>query len=159
MMTTGKSRLVRGIFVLVLAGFVAQVAVDEIWREPYPALFQPGFGGIGPVAGTVDSDEPTVTVVYTDGDAETFTHLEVMAQAKSSPTRVFSTAFRPDSPRRDLPETVAWLEQRLSDLGGGREPVRAVVSWRTAHYDLDDDGPPSFTAGDRAVVPFGGGHE
>jgi hypothetical protein len=159
MMTTERSRLVRGIFVLVLAGFAVQVAVDEIWREPYPALFQPGFGGIGPVAGTVESDEPTVTVVYADGNAETFTHLEVMAQAKSSPTRVFSTAFRPGSPRRDLPETVAWLEQRVFDLGGGREPVRAVISWRTAHYGLDDDGPPSFTVGDRAVVAFGGGHE
>ncbi|MCK6210635.1 hypothetical protein KZX45_08790 [Georgenia sp. EYE_87] len=159
MRTTRNSRAVRGIFILVLTGFVAQVAVDEMWREPYPGLFQPGFGGIGPVAGTVDSDEPTVTVVYTDGGSATFTHLEVMAQAKSSPTRIFSTAFRPDSPRRDLPGTVAWLERRVSDLGGGREPVRAVISWRTAHYDLDDDGPPRFTVGDRTVVPFGGRDE
>jgi hypothetical protein len=155
--TTGNSRLVRGIFVLVLTGFAFQVTVDEIWREPYPGLFQPAFGGIGPVAGTVDSDEPTVTVTYADGESATFTHLEVMAQAKSSPTRVFSTAFRPESPRRDLPETVEWLEKRVSDLGGGREPVSAVISWRTAHYDLHDDGPPRFTVGDRTVVPFGGG--
>ncbi|GAA4286672.1 hypothetical protein GCM10022262_10310 [Georgenia daeguensis] len=133
-----------------------QVAVDEMWREPYPGLFQPGFGGIGPVAGTVDSDEPTVTVDYADGGSETFSHLEVMAQAKSSPTRVFSTAFRPDSPRRDLPETVAWLEERVSVLAGGREPVRAVISWRTVHYDLDEDGPPRVTVGDRTVIPFGG---
>ena len=157
--TTGSARLVRGVFVLVLAGFAMQVAVDEVWREPYPGLFQPAFGGTGPEAGVVESDEPTVTVAYADGSTETFTHLEVMAQAKSSPTRVFSTAFRPESPRRDLPGTVAWLEERVSDLGGGREPVRAVISWRTVRYDLDDDGPPRVTVGDRTVIPFGGGHE
>ncbi|MFD1504240.1 hypothetical protein ACFSBG_00935 [Georgenia yuyongxinii] len=100
-----------------------------------------------------------MTVVYADGDTSTFTHLQVMAQAKSSPTRVFSTAFRPDSPRRDLPETVAWLKERVSDLGGGREPVSAVITWRTAHYDLDDGGPPRFTVADRTVVPFGSGRE
>jgi len=157
--TARESRLIRAIFVLVLAGFAVQVAVNEIWREPYPGLFQPAFGGTGPVAGTVESDEPTVTVTYADGGTTTFTHLQVTAQAKSSPTRVFSTAFRPESPRRDLPGTVAWLEERVSDLGGGREPVRAVISWRTVSYDLDDNGPPHVTVSDRTVIPFGGEHE
>lgn len=154
--STRELRLVRTIFVLLLVGFLVQVAVNAIWREPYPGLFQPAFGGTGDVAGTVESDEPTVTVTYTDGTTATFTHLEVMAQAKSSPTRVFSTALGPKSPRRDLPETVAWLEQRVSDLGGGRQPVSALIDWRTAHYDLTGDGPPQYTEVDQTLIPFGG---
>ncbi|WP_127129781.1 hypothetical protein [Georgenia sp. SYP-B2076] len=152
-------RAVRLVLALLLIGFAGQMAITEIWREPYPGLFQPAFGGTGPVVGTVDSDEPTVTVTYADGTAATYTHLEVMAQAKSSPTRIFSTAFGPKSPRRDLPGTTAWLERRVADLGGGREPVSAVIDWRTAHYDLSGEAPTRFTEVDRTVIPFGGQHE
>ena len=97
-----------------------------------------------------------VTVSYTDGSTTAFTHLQVMAQSTSLPLAVFRNAFGPNSPRRSDPDTVAWLEQRLSDLGGGRRPVQAIVSWRAVVYDLDGRRPPRVTTTDRTVISFGG---
>jgi hypothetical protein len=149
-------RRVRVGFGLLLVAFVVQLAVARVAQQPYPGLFQPGFPGRSVGARTMTVRQPAVTVTYTDGSTTTFTHLQVMAQSRSLPLAVFRSAFGPDSPRRSDPDTIAWLERRLSDLGGGRRPDHAVLSWRAVVYDLDDERPPRVTTTDRTVISFGG---
>ena len=96
---TVTSQIPRVILALILIGFVAQVAVTQIWREPYPAVSQPRFGVVSP-AGTAVVMEPTVTVTYAGGATAEFNHLDVMAESKSEPVVAFRSAFGPDSPRR-----------------------------------------------------------
>ena len=148
---------VRALFGLVLVGFVVQLAVTALWREPYPGLFQPSFGS-GQVSddGTTIVQEPIVTVTYADGGTTTFTHRQVMAQSKSLQLTVFRSAFGPHSPRRADPETVAWLERRLSDLAGGRAPERASLVYNAVAYDVWGQRPPQATSTDRTVISFGG---
>jgi hypothetical protein len=146
------------VLVAVLVVFAVQLAATKIWAEPYPGLFQPSFGGAVPPAGTAVVEEPTVTVDYTDGTSATFSHLQVMAQSKSLPLAVFKSAFGPDSPRRSAPDTISWLERRLSDLGGGRQPERAVIEWRDVTYHLDDGLPPRSVDTDDTVITFGVDH-
>lgn len=146
----------RVLLALVLLVFVGQLGVLRVAREPYPGLFQPSFGGKVTGGSTTAISEPTVTATYTDGSTATFTHRAVMAQSQSLPSAVFSSAFAPDSPRRSAPETVRWLRQRLTDLGGGRHPERAVINWRTVTYDLHDELPPRVATTERTVYTFGG---
>ncbi len=148
---------VRALFIVVLVGFLVQLGVTVVWREPYPGLFQPSFGS-GQVSedGTTIVQEPTVTVTYTDGGGGTFTHRQVMAESKSLQLTVFRSAFGPDSPRRTDPETIAWLEHRLSDLSGGRQPARAVLVYNAVAYDLSGQRPPQASTTDRTVISFGG---
>lgn len=155
--------LVRGLFGLVLVSVVAQLGVAKIWTEPYPALFQPGFGGFGGRQGQPDTmatvPQVAVVVTYADDSTASYSHLEVMRQSKSSPLVVFRSAFADDHRRSD-PRTVAWLGQRLADLGGGRRPVRAVITEREVTYAIDDPEPLRVTTTDTVAVSFpgGGGH-
>jgi hypothetical protein len=146
------------VLVVILVGFAGQLAVTKAWGEPYPGLFQPSFGGAVPPVGTAVVHEPTVIVLYADKTSATFSHLDVMAQSQSLPLAVFTSAFGPDSPRRSAPDTIAWLERRLADLGGGRRPERAVIEWRDVTYHLDDGRPPDSTVTDRTVITFGVRH-
>ena len=148
---------VRVLFGLVLVAFVLQLGVTVAWREPYPGLFQPSFGS-GQVSndGTTVVQEPTVTVAYADGVISTFTHRQVMAQSKALQLTVFRSAFGPDSPRRSDPATIAWLEQRLSELADGRQPEQAVLVYHAVAYDLLGQRPPQVTTTDRTVISFGG---
>ena len=147
---------VRVLFGLVVVGFVIQLAVTVLLREPYPGLFQPSFGS-GQVNddGTTIVQEPIVTVTYADGGTARFTHRQVMAESKSLQLTVFRSAFGPDSPRRADPETTAWLERRLSVLAGGREPEQAVLVYNAVTYDLLGQRPPQGTTTDRTVISFG----
>jgi hypothetical protein len=147
---------VRASFGLVVVAFVVQLVMIKVWHEPYPGLFQPAFGGRHARGGTTTVQQPTVTATYTDGTTTTFGHRDVMARSKSLQLAVFRSAFGPDSPRRSDPDTLAWLNRRLSDLGGGRQPDYAVLSWRAVAYDLDGDRPPRVTTTDRTVISFGG---
>jgi hypothetical protein len=153
---TARLRVARVTLALLLIIFPAQLAVLVIWGEPYPGLFQPKFGGELPVNGTVRAQEPILTVTFTDGSSSTFSHLQVMDQAKSLPLSIFRSAFGPTSPRRSDPRTVAWLKDKLHELGGGREPEQAVIDWRTVTYDLDEQRPPTYISTDRTVVTFRG---
>ncbi len=156
--------LVRGLFALLLIGFVVQLAVAKVWTEPYPGLFQPGFGGFGGAQGRPENmatvPEPTVMATYADGSTSTFSHRDVMERSKSGRMAVFQSAFGTDSPRRSDPQTVAWLQERLTELDGGRRPVSAVISWRDVAYDVDTRQPGRIVTTDSVVISFpdGGGH-
>lgn len=153
-------KIVRLLFGLVLVGVVVQLGVAKIWTEPYPALFQPGFGGFGGRQGQPETmatvPQVAVVVTYADGSTASFSHLEVMRQSKSGPLVVFRSAFA-DSRRRSDPRTVAWLEQRLADLGGGRQPVRAVIIEREVTHAIDDPQPLRVSTTGTVAVSFGGG--
>jgi hypothetical protein len=150
---------VRLLFVGVVLFVVAQEAVTLGHREPYPALFQPSFGnGSVTKQHTIVGDEPTMVVTYAGGARKTFDHLDINAAAKSSPLTTFRSTFGPTSPRRDKAATVAWLEQRLTDLGGGRRPVSAVLTWRNVAYHLDGDRHVDSVVTDRHTYTFGGGN-
>nr|WP_297427036.1 hypothetical protein [uncultured Actinotalea sp.] len=148
--------LIRGLFVLLVAGFAVQLAVHERWREPYPALSQPAFGGAVPGGNVAVADEPVVEVTYADGTTRVFGHREIMAQSKSSPITVYGNAFHPESPRRHDPETVAWLSERVAQLGGGREPQTITLDWQVARYDLRAGGPPVYSSLDRLELDLAG---
>jgi hypothetical protein len=154
-------KLVRGIFGLVLVSVAVHLGVAKVWTEPYPALFQPGFGGFGGRQGQPDTmttaPQEAVVVTYADGGTASFSHLEVMRQSKSGPLAVFRSAFVVDSRRRSDPRTVAWLEQRLADLGGGRRPVRAVITGCEVTYDVYTRQPLRATTTDTVTVSFPGG--
>jgi hypothetical protein len=146
---------VRALFALLLVGFVVQLVIAKVWPgQPYPGLFMPGFPASGVRAGTTTVRQPIITVTYNDGSTATFSGREVMAQSTTLPLAVFRKAFGPNS--RSDPDTLAWLEHRLSDLGGGRQPVQAVVSWRQVVYDLDGQRAPQVTATERTVISLGG---
>jgi hypothetical protein len=83
-------------------------------------------------------------------------HNDVMAESQSLRLAVFKSAFSPDSPRLSAPGTVAWLEQRLTELGGGRQPTRAVIEWREVTYDLEDRSAAQATTTDMTTLTFGG---
>lgn len=146
---------------MLLIGFVAQLGVAKIWKEPYPGLFQPAFGGFGGEQGRPENmttvPQLAVTVTYTDGGTRTFSYLDVMKQSKSDPLTVFTSAFGPGSPRRSDPRTVAWLDRRLTDLGAGRRPVHAVLAWHKVTYDVDTRQPLRTTTTDSLDVAFPGG--
>jgi hypothetical protein len=154
---------VRGLFALLLVGFVAQVVVMKVLTEPYPGLFQPGFGGFGGNQGRPEAmatvAQPVVTVTYANGSTATFSHRSVMERSKSGQLAVFESAFGADSPRHPDPQTVAWLEKRLIDLGGGRQPLRAIVSWRNVTYDLDTRQPHRIATTNTMVISFLDGGE
>ena len=154
-MERSAARSVRVAFGVLLLVFVAQLGVTKVWSEPYPGLFQPAFGGSVDEAGTTSVMEPTVTASYADGTTESFSHRDVMAQSKSLQVAVFTSAFGPDSPRRDDPETVAWLERRLAVLGGGKQPESAVLDWREVTYDLADEQAPRSSTTERTTIDFG----
>jgi hypothetical protein len=157
MMARRTQQSIRVLLGLVLVGFVIQLAVTVLWREPYPGLFQPSFGS-GQVRddGTTIVREPIVTVTYADGGTATFTHRQVMAESKSLQLTVFRSAFGADSPRRADPETIAWLQRRLSVLAGGREPEQAVLVYMAVAYDVSGQRPPEARTTDRTVISFGG---
>jgi hypothetical protein len=156
--TAVRSRTARVLLGVILVGFAVQLALSMIWREPYPGLFQPSFGGAVDPAGTEVVEEPTVTVEYTDKTRAVVSQLQVMAQSQSLPSAVFKEDFGPESPRRSAPDTIAWLGRRLSDIGGGRQPERAVIEWRDVTYHLTDGRPPDSTVTDRLVITFGAEH-
>ena len=149
---------VRWLFVALLLFFVAQeVLTLANNREPYPALFQPSFGnGSVTPEHTVVGDEATMRVVFADGSTGTYDALQVHAEAKSSPLTTFRSTFGPTSPRRDRPQTVAWLESRLRDLSGGKQPVSAELVWHKVAYHLDDDKGPDMSVIDTHAYAFGG---
>ncbi len=155
---TALSRAPRVILALILVGFVVQVAVTQVWREPYPAVSQPRFGVVSP-PGTAVVLEPTVIATYADGSTATFDHLDVMAESRSEPVVAFRSAFGSDSPRRDEAETVAWLEQRLAELHDGDAPQSALIEWGQVSYDLDEGRPPTTQTVDRTEITFGGQHD
>jgi hypothetical protein len=144
------------VLVILLTAFAVQMAVAKVWAQPYPAFFQPSFGGAVSPAGTTVMEEPTITVTYTDGTVMTVSHNDVMAKSQSLRLAVFTSAFSPDSPRLSAPGTVAWLGQRLTELGHGRHPARAVIQWREVTYDLGDRRPPRSATTDRTTITFGG---
>lgn len=155
-MKLDSRRAVRSLFVLTILVFAAQLVVTDGRREPYPALFQPSFGdGSVTAEGTTIRPQPTVTAVFDDGRTAEFDHLDVMAQARSSPWRVFRSAFGPGSPRTYRADTVAWLEHRLYELSG-RHPTRAVVEWHDVSYDLVAGRVAGADLTDRVVIAFGG---
>jgi hypothetical protein len=152
-----QRRLVRTVFVLLPLAFALQLGVVHVAEEPYPGLFQPSFGGKVVGGRTASTAEPLVTATYEDGSTATFSHRQVMAQSRSLPSIVFASAFDPRSPRHSAPATVAWLEHRLTDLGGGRHPERAVIEWRTVAHPLDGAGPARASTTARTSYTFGGG--
>ena len=143
------------VLAVIVVGFIAQMVVQQVWREPYPGVFQPRFGVVSP-AGTVVVLEPTVLVTYVDGSTATFDHLDAMVESKSEPAVVFTSAFGPDSPRRESVDTISWLEHRLSELHDGTRPQDAVIEWGQVTYALDEQTPPSTRIVDRNVITFGG---
>lgn len=149
---------------MLLIGFIGQLAVAKVWTEPYPGLFQPGFGGFGGKQGAPENmttvPQSVVTASYADGSTATFVDWVVMEQSKSAPSAVFQSAFGAHRTRPFDPRTVAWLERRLADLHDGRRPVRAVISWRDVVHDIDTGQPLRITTTDELVVPLrnGGGN-
>jgi hypothetical protein len=154
---------IRVVFAALLVGFTAQMAVTKVWREPYPGLFQPGFGGFGGQQGQPGTmatvPAPTVTATYADGSTATFSDRDVMARSKSAPAAVFRSAFAaagPGSPRlRPLdPRTSAWLDARLTELGGGRRPTSAVIAWHQVTFDVATRRPVGTATTDTVSVSF-----
>jgi hypothetical protein len=144
--------LLRALFAAVVLTFVAQLVVTDGRREPYPALFQPSFGdGSVSADGTTLRPQATVVATFADGTTARYDHGDVMAESMTSPWRVMRSAFGPTSPRRDRPETVAWLRDRVAALGGA-EPVRVVVEWHDVFYDLRGQASPRRVLTDRTVV-------
>lgn len=145
----------RVLFSVVVLIFVAQLVVTDGRREPYPALFQPSFGdGSVSADGTTMRPQATVVARFADGTTARYDHNDVMAESMTSPWRVMRSAFGPTSPRRDRPETVAWMHDRVAALSG-RQPVSVVVEWHDVFYDLRGQAPPVRVLTERTPFDLG----
>lgn len=133
---------VRALFLAAPLVCVGQIGVDHYLRQPYPAFYQPSFGSITPAEGVAGTTEPVVVAVYPDGSTADFATADVVAGAEVDPTFVLQATFGQDTPRRTDPENVAWLQRRLTALGGGQAPASATIEWRRTVRDLVGDAPP-----------------
>lgn len=143
---------VRALFVAAPLLFAAQIVAVEFVREPYPALFQPAFGGGVPKGGVASTIAPVFVATYPDGTTAEFDHLDVMAQAQVTRSFVVQSTWGQDTPRRTDPDNAAWLRERLARLGDGREPVSATIEWRRTAHDLSGQRPPATEVARSVVV-------
>jgi len=148
--------LVRAVFAAVVLTWVAEVGVTAVLGpEPYPALYQPAFGGAVPGGGVAVTRQPAVLVTYADGSEATYDHDDVMAASPYQRASVFRSAFGPESPRRTHPENVRWLVERVTALGGGREPVEIVLEDHQITRELGTRKPPQVVVTARDTVDLG----
>ena len=148
--------LVPAVFAAVVLTWVAEVGYTAVLGpEPYPALYQPAFGGAVPGGGVAVTREPAVLVTYADGSRETYDHDDVMAESPYQRASVFRSAFGPTSPRRTDPDNVRWLVDRVTALGDGREPVAIVIEDHEVTRELGSRRPPRVVVTARDTVDLG----
>lgn len=144
--------VVRALFIAVLVAFVTQMVVTDGRRQPYPALLPPAFGDGSALAdGTTVRPQATVVATFADGTTVRYSHLEVMGVPVASPLRAMQSGYGPTSPRREQPEAMAWLWDRVAALRH-EEPVAVVVEWRDVVYDLRGEEPTRAVLTDRFVT-------
>ena len=135
------ARTVRVIFGATLLWIcVLQYVVLAIGRaEPYPALVLPGFPARCPgcllETGVPKTEEPTLLVRFADGHTEEIPPEAILPPGPSVRLLAFTNAFKDDTKVAAHPESVAWLQRRVSQ----RFPTEAVTAldivWRSATYE------------------------
>lgn len=133
----------RILLIATLVLFVGQVVVKEVFSEPYPGLFQPGFGAPASDGRFITVDQPVVVATFADGTTSTFDHRVVVADSRVLKLAVFNRGFGQEAMAEPDAETVGWLSDRLSELSGGPPPLRARIDWVRVTYDMENKMTPS----------------
>ena len=134
MNTTG----VRVLFAAAVLSLPVQLLLERAVGEPYPGLYQPGFGYVAQRDDAVRLVEPEVVVTYADGGREALDATEALPpDIGVLPQSVLKTVGRDERVATD-PRTRAWWAERLGERAPGRVPVEVVVRWVEVRYALAD---------------------
>ncbi len=143
-MTAARRRLaVRAVFAAVLLALPVQVAVREVWSEPYPGLYQPSFGGAPRSAAVATTLEPRVDVEATDGSVTPVPFRDLLPPTPVLETTVFRSAFY-SADNAAEPQTRAWLRGRVAAWRPEIDPATVTITWEDVEYAL--------STGERRVV-------
>lgn len=98
--------------------------------EGYPALSQPGFGGIGPLQnGLLYSEALEIEVLFDDGKSATLTSAQLLPDTGGIEERFMLEATFKDLERASHPTTIEWLKKRLHVLFPTDHAVELTFSW------------------------------
>ena len=126
---------VRVLFLLVVTLLPVQLAIRELIAEPYPALYQPSFGGAPRSAEVAASTEPVVVVTTRSGEEHEVPYRDVLPPTGVLPAVVFRVAFFVPGDAVAV-ETRAWLRDRLLAMKAGSDPMELIITWENVEYDL-----------------------
>lgn len=136
-MNKGSKFWVRVLFVVTLAFFAVQMPVIYLMkREPYPALTMPSFAGHPNESGVIERSEASVEVDFVDGRVQPVDFISLLPPTKVLTGHVLR-AFD-DNSFLDKPETVKWLQERVSTLFPGEHVAGLDIIWRKAYYDVNN---------------------
>lgn len=155
MASVGTRRNIRIVFLVALLVLPLQMAARKLASEPYPALFQPSFRTTPADPDFVEVFDPVVIVSYNDGTTSSITERELFHDADVLKASVFKTAFGTHEQTSDSPEVTKWMQERLAEIGEGREATRAIVQWRTTRHSLTNDAAPTTETTRSVVLPIG----
>jgi len=150
---SSRVRIVFGVALLLIP---IQLGVRAVWREPYPALIQPGFAYSAkplPRHDSVGESRIEVEVRLGDGTTATLTEKELVPwSAGISVTSILGAAFLDTQGPEDR---VAWLRDRLKSVLPGARPLSARILEYTFLIDARTLVESDMTIVDEATVTFG----
>ena len=137
-------------FLLVLP---VQMLASRLWSEPYPALYQPSFASSAKEDNVLVVEVPRVDAVFSDGRRASFSHIEVVGDVATSEMTIFNAGLQTSASRIDEVETVAWLHERLENLGGAA-PTSARISWHRYEQPIAEEMPQAVETTHEVEVDF-----
>jgi len=137
---TGHRSRRSGLAILALFAAVAlSVPVGLFTRaavgEPYPWLFQPSFGYVINKDGVIDSENPVVTAITTDGRKLSIDPERLMPDSRLSGVLMFLNNFRRESVAM-APATEGWLTERLAELYPDQHFAKLTITWANERITL-----------------------
>lgn len=132
-----KRIALRVVFALAILLLPAELVIQKVVDQPYPAIFQPSFAGTPVVDGILTAKVPDVHVTFADSSVMEIPFEEVLPDSKLLDLSVFRSAFESQI-RANSPETVDWLRADLEKKFPGSTPTKMVVDWQTAKIDISD---------------------
>ena len=123
------------LFAVTIISLPVELAVSAKFGEPYPGIFQPGFGGVPEEDGAIFYERPEVAIVDSSG-SKSITDFKSLAPDVGSESQVVLARAIGETDSRRSPETVDFLRKAAQGAVGGT-PTQLAISWVSYKYDLE----------------------
>lgn len=141
--TPAKNRWALTVLFTILGISALGIIANETVSEPYPALFQPSFGGDGQHPGVAHVTRMDFFVTYDDGSTQQFDNRDVLYDSPILETPIMAMGFGIHEGKgimETAPSSITWGAQRVREISGNKSVKDARIDWTKKSYRLADGG-------------------
>lgn len=136
-----KSRWALTILFTIMGISALGIIANETVSEPYPALFQPSFGGDGQHPDVAHVTRMDFFVTYDDGTTQQFDNKDVLYDSPILHTPIMAMGFGIHEGKgimETAPSSITWGAQRIREISGDKSVKDARIDWTKSGYGLAD---------------------